>query len=373
MSASAQNGIFADIQTSLGTFICQLDHTNAPKAVANFIGLATGQHPWIDPVTGVVRTNVFYNGLTFHRVIAGFMSQAGSPNGLGTDGPGYAIVDEFTPLLRFDASYKLAMANSGPNSSGSQFFLTSAPTPWLNDVHTIFGWLVSGTNVADAINAVQTDVSNKPLTNVYIQQVTIRRVGTAANLFDINAQGLPTIVNSPMKVSCATNTVTLTYSNRQYLDTTIYSTTNLSNWIISPMGTELDAPFNTTAQVGASESKRFFRMVQVQYPGPTLAPENFYGQTLTMNFQTVNNNPYSVVMIMAFNSQGSGAYVIGTNAPAYLYGYSYSNGPYRSSLANMLFLPLRSINLNFASSGAGKFTAFDSSYIYTGTFTLTGQ
>src|SRR5436305_11321320 len=128
LQASAQtNGIFADFTTSLGTFTCQLSYSNAPKAVANFIGLATGQRPWLDTATGEVRTNAFYDGLTFHRVISNFVIQAGSPNGLGTDGPGYAVVDEFNSLLNFNAPWILAMANSGPNSNGSQFFVTVAP------------------------------------------------------------------------------------------------------------------------------------------------------------------------------------------------------------------------------------------------------
>jgi len=120
------NGIFADFTTSLGGFTCQLDYTNAPRTTANFIGLATGQRAWLDLPSGRARTNAFYNGLTFHRVIAGFMDQGGSPNGIGTDGPGYAFTDEFSPRLVFDSFGVLAMANSGTNSNGAQFF----PKTW---------------------------------------------------------------------------------------------------------------------------------------------------------------------------------------------------------------------------------------------------
>src|SRR5215471_17873616 len=118
LSAPAQtNGIFADFTTSMGNFTCQLSYSNAPKAVANFIALATGERPWLDLVTGQTRTNAFYDGLTFHRVISGFMDQGGSPNGKGTDGPGYAFTDEFSPLLNFNSPWILAMANSGPDSN----------------------------------------------------------------------------------------------------------------------------------------------------------------------------------------------------------------------------------------------------------------
>src|SRR5579859_3029057 len=126
--ASAQtNGIFADFTTSMGNFTCQLSYSNTPAAVANFIGLVTGQRAWLDLTTGEVRTNDFYDGITFHRVISGFMIQAGSPNGLGTDGPGYNFVDEFSPSLNFSTPWMLAMANSGPDSNGSQFFITVSP------------------------------------------------------------------------------------------------------------------------------------------------------------------------------------------------------------------------------------------------------
>src|SRR4030095_14635106 len=118
-SALGQNGIFADFTTSMGSFTCRLEYATSPKAVANFIGLATGPRPWLDLPTGVARTNAFYNGLLFHRVVAGFIIQAGSPNGQGTDGPGYAFPDEFSPTLRFSGPGVLAIANSGTNSNGS--------------------------------------------------------------------------------------------------------------------------------------------------------------------------------------------------------------------------------------------------------------
>src|ERR1035437_7198121 len=143
------NDIFADFTTSMGSFTCRLEYVKSPKAAANFIGLATGSRAWLDVPTGRVHANAFYNGLTFHRVISGFMIQGGSPNGLGTDGPGYALTDELDPSLQFSGPGVLAMANSGPNSSGSQFFLTVTNTPWLNGSYTIFGQVVDGQSVVD--------------------------------------------------------------------------------------------------------------------------------------------------------------------------------------------------------------------------------
>src|ERR1022692_2109631 len=226
IAAGQANGIFADFTTSMGSFTCQLDYTNAPRTAANFIGLGTGQQTWLDLVTGRARTNAFYNGLTFHRVIAGFMNQGGSPNGLGTDGPGYVFTDEFSPQLVFDSFGVLAMANSGPNSDGAQFFITVAPFSTGNNVYSIFGRLTSGSNVVYAINQVATDANNKPLTNVVIQQVSIRRVGAAAQAFDLSAQGLPVVANLPLRIATTASQAILSFTNLQYSNNRLYSATN---------------------------------------------------------------------------------------------------------------------------------------------------
>src|ERR1051325_8616485 len=163
--AQYTNGIYAEFNTSMGSFTCALYYAQSPQAVANFIGLATGQRSWLDLPSGVVKTNPYYNGTTFHRVIAGFMNQGGSRNSLGTDGPGYQFVDEFSPSLRHDAFGVLSMANSGKDSNGSQYFITVEPTTWLNDVHTIIGRLSGGSNVVYAINHVAPGANDKRLTN----------------------------------------------------------------------------------------------------------------------------------------------------------------------------------------------------------------
>ncbi len=129
----------AEIETTRGTFRCRLFPEEAPLAVANFIGLARGLRAWLDPKTGQWVKRPFYNGLTFHRVIPNFMIQGGCPRGDGTGGPGYAFRDEFSKKRRHDRPGRLSMANSGPNTNGSQFFITESPTPWLDDHHTVFG------------------------------------------------------------------------------------------------------------------------------------------------------------------------------------------------------------------------------------------
>src|ERR1700745_3061905 len=134
----------ARFTTSEGAFTVQLFEAETPNTVANFVGLAEGTKEWTDPRTGKKVTRPFYNGLVFHRVIAGFMIQGGDPLGTGTGGPGYKFGDEFHPKLRHSKAGLLSMANAGPGTNGSQFFITLAPTTWLDNKHTVFGEVVEG-------------------------------------------------------------------------------------------------------------------------------------------------------------------------------------------------------------------------------------
>src|SRR5947207_4646683 len=145
MSAPAQEKkglVYATLKTSSGDIVIQLFDDKAPKTVANVVGLANGTKEWTDPKTGEKTKRPLYDGTVFHRVIPGFMIQAGDPLGNGTGGPGYQFEDEFTDALAFSHPGLLAMANAGPGTNGSQFFITVAKTPWLNNHHTIFGQVV---------------------------------------------------------------------------------------------------------------------------------------------------------------------------------------------------------------------------------------
>jgi peptidyl-prolyl cis-trans isomerase A (cyclophilin A) len=173
-------GLYAVIYTSMGNIVCRLFDKDAPKTVANFRGLATGTKAWTDPATGTVKHTPLYSGTTFHRVIPEFMIQGGDPTGTGMGSPGYQFEDEISSSHTFDHPGILAMANSGPNTNGSQFFITVAPTAWLNGKHTIFGEVVSGQDVVDAISKVPRDDQDKPLTPIKIVRITIRRVGATA-------------------------------------------------------------------------------------------------------------------------------------------------------------------------------------------------
>jgi peptidyl-prolyl cis-trans isomerase A (cyclophilin A) len=172
-------GPTAVLDTSMGRITCKLFDKQAPLAVANFIGLAEGTKPWTDPVTRKkMKGKPFYNGTTFHRVIPEFMIQGGDPTGTGTGDPGYMFADEFDPNLNFDVPGRMAMANSGPDTNGSQFFITEVPTTHLNQKHTIFGQCDQPSiAVVSAIARVQRDPDDKPLQPVTLNKVTIVKEG----------------------------------------------------------------------------------------------------------------------------------------------------------------------------------------------------
>jgi peptidyl-prolyl cis-trans isomerase A (cyclophilin A) len=172
-------GPTAVLDTSMGRITCRLFDKQAPITVANFIGLAQGTKPWTDPVSKEKMTGKpFYNGTTFHRVIPEFMIQGGDPTATGTGDPGYMFEDEFDPNLNFDVPGRMAMANSGPRTNGSQFFITEVPTTHLNQKHTIFGQCDQASlSVVSAIARVQRDADDKPLQPVTLIKVTIVQEG----------------------------------------------------------------------------------------------------------------------------------------------------------------------------------------------------
>ncbi|WP_435737783.1 peptidylprolyl isomerase [Cellulosimicrobium sp. PMB13] len=177
--------MFATLHTTAGDIRIELLPNHAPKTVANFVGLAQGTKSWSDPRTGAERTEPFYDGLIFHRVISDFMIQGGCPLGTGTGGPGYTFNDEIHPELQFDKPYLLAMANAGlrrnpvtgdvEGTNGSQFFISTIPTPWLNGKHTIFGTVADDASraVVDGINNTPTRPGDRPQEDIVISSVTI--------------------------------------------------------------------------------------------------------------------------------------------------------------------------------------------------------
>ena len=168
-------GLSAVLETSEGNITIQLFEKDAPKTVANFVDLAEGKKEWTDPKTGKKVKKPLYDGLIFHRVIPGFMIQGGDPMGNGTGGPGYQFEDEFVPALKFDKVGKLAMANSGPGTNGSQFFITDGLTEWLNNKHTIFGQVTEGQDIVHKIANLPRDPRDMPKPPVVIKTIRIVR------------------------------------------------------------------------------------------------------------------------------------------------------------------------------------------------------
>jgi peptidyl-prolyl cis-trans isomerase A (cyclophilin A) len=166
---------YATFKTSMGEVVLRLFDDKAPKTVENFVGLATGSREWTDPKTGQKVKRPLYNGTIFHRVIPNFMIQGGDPLGRGTGGPGYRFNDEFHPDLKHNKPGILSMANAGPNTNGSQFFITSVPTPHLDNRHSVFGEVVKGQEVVVAIGNVPRGPGDRPLKDVVLQEVVISR------------------------------------------------------------------------------------------------------------------------------------------------------------------------------------------------------
>ncbi len=170
-------GTYAIFNTSEGTIVCRLFESDAPKTVANFIELAEGKREWTHPISNKKSSDKLYDGTILHRVIPDFMIQGGDPAGSGFGGPGYKFEDETKGSQhKFDKPGKLAMANAGPNTNGSQFFITVAPTTWLTGKHTIFGEVVEGQDIVDKISKVARGAQDKPKTPVTIESLVIERV-----------------------------------------------------------------------------------------------------------------------------------------------------------------------------------------------------
>jgi len=172
--------LFATLKTSMGTMIVELFDEKAPNTVANFVNLATGNRDWTHPGTREKMHNTpLYDGTIFHRVIPNFMIQGGDPLGQGTGGPGYRFADEFHPELRHNRPGVLSMANSGPGTNGSQFFITEGPTPHLDNRHSVFGMVVGGQELISQITGAPRDARDRPRTDIVLESVTITRSATA--------------------------------------------------------------------------------------------------------------------------------------------------------------------------------------------------
>lgn len=359
-TAEVKASLYADIETSLGSFTIDLDYTNTPITVGNFIGLASGELPWVDSQTGQVREKrPYFDGIIFHRVIAGFMNQGGDPTGTGSGGPGYRFKDELS-TSDFSSPYRVAMANSGPQSNGSQFFITapasSRPTH-LNGVHTVFGYIpgddgtggiIDGSrNVVDAINAVST-TNELPNTPVEILSVTIRRTDASAEAFVIPTADLPQI--EPIAVDFVNGNSGQDLAFPQAPGTTFHVgvSGDLTNWETASRYISSDESAQssyTPLQAGADASKQFYTPVQITTAHAVTFPNSMANRTLTAEVGTAGSiefifNTDGATGTYEFYSSSGGSPIIGT-----FLLYNASTFPYIADAdGGRLFLELDGIN-----------------------------
>jgi cyclophilin family peptidyl-prolyl cis-trans isomerase len=310
---------------ALGEFACRLEFEKVPRTVANFVGLAEGSWPFVDDLSGHAAKRPFYDGIVFHRVVPGFVIQAGSPNGQGTDGPGYTFRDEFNSSLRHSKAGILSMANSGPHSNGSQFFVTLAPTAWLNDLHSVFGEVVDGMNVVT--NVAQGDV---------IAGVTILRNGAAARAFVPSGQGLPESAGVPASIVLQSDAVRLNYSQTANSEFFVYHSDRVDAkaWAQvagqEMLGTAPVASTRDVTAVSAGKPAKFYEVVRVQYPDPIHTPATVASKLVRLT------DTGGFVIAFSLSSATSGTYTFTQGAsvlgPNPVSSYSWTQEAYRGRL-----------------------------------------
>lgn len=306
------DGMWATFNMSHGgvakpPFTAKLRYDKAPVTVANFVGLAEGTQPFIDEKKGVVVTRPYYDGLTCHRIIDGFMIQGGCPRGNGTSGPGYKFPDEFDTALRHNVAGILSMANSGLDTNGSQFFITVAPTTHLNDKHSVFGEVVDGyATGVEPLSNVPTNVSDKPIQDVVIESVKIHRAGVPARTL---TSPLPSLEMVPVTASGdSIGRCIIDFARNPFAGYDLLRTGDLNVWAMNELRSFGEVPDTAPldgrqfAPLGAA--KQFFRLARVNYT--STAPPSLVGKKvvvedafyrLTYNLTTATTGTFSFVML----------------------------------------------------------------------------
>jgi peptidyl-prolyl cis-trans isomerase A (cyclophilin A) len=331
--ASGDEGLFATFVTSHGNFTVLLEHEKTPATVANFVGLAEGTRPWLDTKKGRLERRPFYDGLTFHRVVPGFVIQAGSPNGLGTDGPGYEFGDEFHPALRHNTPGILSMANSGTDTNGSQFFVTLGPTEHLDNKHSVFGRVIEGMSAVYLIGSGESGATT-------IDRVEISRAGASALAFDAaGAHGVPEWTEAGMRWTPGRG---LAIEREPFAGHWIWGSGDLGEW-------EDLAFFRDYAEAGPgvlnvswffeNRAKYFFRAAKIQY---ARRPGDFLGRTVELRFTSG-----SQVLVMSFSADPEAA-TPGT--------FVLDQNPRADVLDKILEQEMASTRLSVALSGVGDLT-----------------
>ena len=291
------NGIFADFSTSKGAFTVYLDYERAPRAVASFVGLATGEKAWADP-QGNIWKKPFYNASIFHRVVkvvesnavskwtngiaiqgGGISSVTLATNGVATTNfghAGYSMLESVTNGLSHSNGV-ISLANSGPNTDGSQFFVTATNVPAWNGSYTVFGHVTTGMNVVTSIAAVAVQGSGeRPVEDVALHSVTIRRVGAGANIFNVASQGIPVVESGLMSATPSGTNVMLRMEQVEQSKLLFRESSNLRTWENSDLGFYTNTATIMTAMVSKADlgNAYFFHMSRIRFPTPISAPIN---------------------------------------------------------------------------------------------------
>lgn len=324
---AAGEGLFADFSTSLGDFTVQLDYERAPRAVASFAGLATGESGWLDAQSNVWH-RPFYDGSLFHRVVkeggnriaiqggARISVSGGVTNLLG---PGYAMLENVTNGLAHSNGV-ISMANSGPNTDGSQFFITTTNVPYWNGGYSVFGRVDSGMDVVEALAAVAVDPADRPVEDLWIRHVAIRRIGAAAEGFDLTAQGVPTVEFTPMSLYWTASNLTIAIElASQTKPPTLWVSQDLQAWNSERLLTNF--LFYTGAATILSgtvdrtvDPRGFFLATRIRYPVPITAPASHRGRTFTFWWDAPELT-YQATFATTDFTAGTGWVQVGTNAP----------------------------------------------------------
>ncbi len=370
-------GIFATFTMThggrpMGSFTCQLFYDKAPKAVANFMSLAEGTRAWIDTTNGNIVSRSLYNGLKCHRIIPGFMIQGGDPLGTGAGGPGYKFVDEFNPDLRHDHLGVLSMANSGVATNGSQFFVTVSEPAHLNDVHTIFGHVVSGyETVVQPLSVVTTVTGDKPVEDVLIQSVTIERLGAAALAYDPLAQGLPTCEWQPVRLELgAGDTNLLKWTDPAHVSYQLFGSADLKTWksqtfsfYSGQAGGEAES-LDTVGFPASTDKNYFFHLARVVY-------QPFAPVTPPLKKLTLTGTTRGITSTLVFTSATGGDQTViypsqGVNQSSLLSNVAWNLTQFDTAAMTSDFSPTFSVfgqtvshadwNLKFTTATKGTFT-----------------
>lgn len=371
-AARAQTeGIFADFVTSRGEFTVWLDHERAPRPVASFVGLATGETGWVDERTNVWR-RPFYDGSIFHRIAkpgnapaiaiqgGGYMWTSVDTNtgvvSTNFSGPGYTMLDTVTNGL-LHSNGVISMANSGPNTDGSQFFITLTNVPFYDGRYSVFGHVVSGMEVVRDIAAAElAEGGERPLQDIVVSNVSVRRVGEAAEAFDVTAQGVPSPESAPVGLSWgesgdvahAVFAVEVTSHSKPLLFSDALDVAAFTNWDHQVMFSGLD--FHTGATVVLTNSwawtnswgegkrdRHFFHASRILYPIPITAPRSNRGRTFTFRWNELDL-VYSATFHSNLLQQGTGWVQLGTNEPVartIFLGDRWSRDAYMAQLSFM--------------------------------------